>query len=90
MQAEVMLAADARQVLENQAYKLAFERMSAHLESKALSCDPDNKEQTQRVILAKQILAGIKREFDRMVEDGQVAEMQLSEIEKRRKSVFRR
>lgn len=89
-QADINLAQDAKYVLESKPFKQAFERMAFHLEAKAMSCDVDNKEQTQRVVLAKQILAGIKREIERMVDDGTVAEIQLSELERRRKSVFRR
>lgn len=89
-QTEINLAQEALHVLDSRAYKQAFQRLDEHLEAKALSCDPDNKDQAQRVVLAKQILSGIKRELDRMITDGQVAEIQLNELEKRRKSVFRR
>jgi hypothetical protein len=89
-QTEINLAQDAKYVLESKSFKTAFERMAAHLEAKALSCDVDNKEQAQRVVLAKQILAGIKREMERLVVDGTVAEIKLAEIKSRRKSVFRR
>lgn len=90
MQPEIVLASDARQVLENKAYKLAYDRLSQHLDSKILACNPDDKEQAHRVVLAKQIFSGLKRELERMIQDGQVSEIQLNEIEKRKKSVFRR
>ena len=90
MRDERLTGEDARQVLNSPAYKAAFARMSEALEGKALACDPDNKEQAQRVVIAKQILAGIHRELNKMVEFGQMAEIKLTEIEKRRKSVFRR
>lgn len=90
MRDERLTGEDARQVLDSPAYKAAFVRMSEVLEGKALACDPDNKEQAQRVVMAKQILAGIHRELNKLVEFGQVADIQLNEIEKRRKSVFKR
>lgn len=74
---------DAKALLDNEMFKAAFAAMSEYLEAKTLSCDPDNKEITQRVVLAKQILAGIKREIERIVEDGMVADIQLAEIEQR-------
>lgn len=77
-------AQDAQALLDNPILKDAFKAMGEYLESKALSCDPDNKEITQRVVIAKQVLAGIKREIERLVDDGTVADIQMAEIEQRR------
>ncbi|WP_413889738.1 hypothetical protein [Candidatus Aalborgicola defluviihabitans] len=42
-------------------------------------------------MISQQLLAGVKREIQRIVTDGMVAEVQLSELEqKRRFSVFKR
>lgn len=90
LQAEINLAQEAKHVLDSRAFKQAFTRMAEMLEARALSCDVDNKDQTQRVVLAKQILSGIERELKRLVAEGESAQIQLNEIEKRRKSVFRR
>lgn len=81
-------ASDAKALLDNEMFKFAFASMGEYLEARALSCDPDNKDATQRVVLAKQILAGVKREIERIVEDGTVADIQLAEIEQR-KRLFR-
>ncbi len=67
----------------------AFSRMAEHIDARSMACDPDNKDQAQRLIITKQILAGIKREFERMILEGEAAQIKLSEMEKRR-SVFRR
>lgn len=57
----------------------------------ALTCEPDDAAKAQRIIITQQLLAAVKREVSRIVEDGKVAEIQLAEIEKRKKfSVFRR
>lgn len=80
-------AAEARAVLDNPAFKGAFEAVSAYVEQRALSCDPDNKEMTQRVVLTKQILAAVKRELERVIDDGKVAEIRMAELEK--KSILR-
>lgn len=83
---------DAKALLDNPILKSAFEGVAEYLEQQALSCNPDDKEKTARIICAKQILAGIKREIVRYVEDGGVAEVQLQEVERKRglASVFRR
>lgn len=81
---------DAKALLENPLLQEAFEAVNSHLESRILGCDVDNTGQTQRVVLAKQILKGIRREIERIIENGQVAEIQLSELDAKRVSVFRR
>lgn len=80
---------DARALLDNKLFRSAFDGVAEHLENVALTCNPDDKEKAQRVVIAKQILAGIKREIVRVIEDGTVAEIQLSEIE-RKKSITER
>jgi hypothetical protein len=82
---------DAKQLLNNKLLKDAFSKVGEYIDQKALTCDPDNKEVAQRIILSKQILMGIRREIERLVETGMIAEVQLSEIEKKRRfSVFQR
>ncbi len=84
-------AADAKALLDNPLFKDAFGAVSEYLEAKALTCDPDNKDMAQRVILSKQILAAIKREIQRHVENGAVAEIQIAELEKRKRfALFKR
>lgn len=81
--------ADAQALLDNPLLRDAFAAVAEHLEQQALSCDPDNAEKARRVVMAKQILRGIEREIRRVVEDGAVAEVQLAEIEQKRR-LFRR
>lgn len=84
-------ANDAKALLENEMFKEAFTAMNAYLESKALTCDPDNKEAAQRVVISKQLLAGIKREIERVIQDGLIADIRIAELERKSKfSVFRR
>lgn len=84
-------AEDAKQLLENKMLKEAFDAVSGFIDSKALSCDPDNKEMAQRVVISKQLLAGIRREIYRHIEEGQIAAVRLDELERKRKfSLFRR
>ena len=81
-------ATDARQLLENTLFVEAWEAVEKHLNMAALSCDPDNKDKAQRIIISQQLLAAVKREITRVVQDGAVAEVQLQEIEKRNKLAF--
>lgn len=84
-------AQEAKALLENPLFKAAFERVGWYVDAKALACDPDNKEMAQRIILSKQLLAAVRREVERIVENGKVADIRIAELEKRNRfSVFRR
>jgi hypothetical protein len=82
-----VIGEEAKQLLQNKHFREAFESVEAHLIDAAKSCDPDNKEKTQRVVIALQLLDGVKREIVRKVEDGEMAHFELAELE--RKKSFR-
>lgn len=77
-------AEDAKRLLEDPMLKAAFDAVSGYIESKTLSCDPDNREMAQRIVLSKQLLAGVRREIYRYVEEGQVADIRIAEMEKKK------
>lgn len=79
---------DAKALLENRLLKDAFERVGSYIEQKALSCDAGDKDRAALILTSKQILAGIKREIERVVEDGEIAKIQIDQLEKR--SILRR
>lgn len=81
-------ANDARQLMDNPLLRMAFDGVAEYLESQALSCPPDDKDKAQRIVQGKQILVGIKREIERIIEDGTVAEVQLAEIERKKPKRF--
>lgn len=84
-------ATAARQLLENPMFVEAFEAVEKHLQMQAITCDSDNAQKALRIIISQQLLAGVKREISRIVQDGAVAEVQLSELEQKRKfALFRR
>lgn len=90
-QAEVGIkATEARQLLENRAYKAAVAKVGEYLEQQALGCDPDNQAKAQRIILAKQLLSAIQREIARAIEDGEIAKIQMDELERQKKGLLRR
>jgi hypothetical protein len=78
-------ANDAKALLDSKIFRAAFAGVAEYIDAQALGCDPDNAAKAQRIIIAKQILAGIKREIERVVEDGVVAEIQIAEVEQRKK-----
>jgi hypothetical protein len=76
-------ATDARQLLENKLFIEAWEAVEKYLNMAALTCDPDNATKAQRIVISQQLLAAVKREVTRVVNDGVVAEVQMSELEKK-------
>lgn len=87
----IFRATDARQLLENKLFIEAFAAVAGHLNMAALSCEPDNAVKAQRIVISQQLLAAIKREITRVVNDGEVARVQMNEIEqKKRLTLFRR
>jgi hypothetical protein len=78
---EQLRGKDAQQLLQNPAFKMAMDKVSAYLESKAQTCDPDNKEMAQRIIIAKQIHAKLIQELVKLVENGEYSIDMHKEIE---------
>lgn len=76
---------DAKALLDNRLLKEAFEKVGEHLEAKAMACDPNDEKRAANIITAKQILKGIKREIERVIEDGEVAEIRIDEMEPKKK-----
>lgn len=84
-------AEDAKQLLGNKMLQDAFDAVSGYIDQQALSCEVDNKDRAQRIVISKQLLAGIRREIYRHIEEGQVASIRIAELEKKKPfSVFRR
>ena len=77
-------ATAARQLLETPMFVEAWDAVENHLNMAAITCDPDNATKAQRVVLSLQLLAAVKREITRIVQDGLVAEVQISEIDRKR------
>lgn len=80
-----VIGQEARQLLDNPHFKEAFEAVESYLVGQAKHCDPDNKDKTQRVVIAMQIMEAIKREIVRKVEDGDMAQVEIVELERKNK-----
>lgn len=91
LEARKFRATDAKQLLENPLLVEAFGAVEKHLHSSAIACDPDNATKAQRIVISQQLLAAVKREITRVVQDGTIAEVQMNEIEqKKRFALFQR
>jgi hypothetical protein len=73
----VVIANEARQILDNTHFKQAFAAVGDMLEAQALACDPDNKDKAARIVIGKQLLQAIRREIIRKMDDGYMAEVQM-------------
>lgn len=77
-------ANEAKQLLENKHFKQAIAAVEIYLQDAMLSCDVDNKDKVQRIAISQQLMQAIKRELIRKIEDGEMAEIQLDELERRK------
>lgn len=78
-----IIGEDAKQALQNKHWKEAFEAVETYLIDGAKACDPDNREKAQRVVISMQLLEALKRELVRKVEDGEMAKVEIAELERR-------
>lgn len=78
---------EARQALENRHWKEAFAAVETHLVEVAKHADPDNKDKAQRVLISMQLLEAIKRELVRKVEDGEMAQVEIAELERKNRTL---
>ncbi len=90
LEARKFRATDARQLLENPLFVEAFAAVDRYLYSSAISCDPDNATKAQRIVISQQLLAALQREITRVVQDGTMAEIQMAELENKRRSMLQR
>lgn len=83
-------AEDAKQLLDNPLLIEAFVKVGEYLEAQALSCEPDNPTRAHRIVTSKQLLAAVRREMQRVIEEGELAQIRIAEVEKNKKFKFMR
>ncbi len=84
-------ANDAKALLENPLFKEAFGAVEQYLQTKLITCDASDKEAAQKAVLSVQLLHAVKREIERVVENGLIADIRISELERKKFSaIFRR
>lgn len=76
---------EARQLLENKHYRQAWSALDDYITAQEEACDPDHKEKAQRLVITRQLLRALHREFERKVQDGEVARVEIAEIERARR-----
>jgi hypothetical protein len=76
---------EAAQLLNNKHFRDAFGAVEDALEAYALACDADNRDKAARIVISKQLLQAIKREIVRKADDGYMAEVEIAEIERKRR-----
>lgn len=78
-----VIGEEAKQLLQNKHFREAFDSVESYLIDQAKGCNPNDKELTQRVVIAMQLHEALKREIVRKVEDGEMAQIEITELEKR-------
>lgn len=84
---------EAEQLLRNPLLKEALEEVGNYVERLALSCDPSDSERARRIIVSKQLIVAIEREIRKFIQDGEIARIQIAELERKRTfsdKIFRR
>jgi hypothetical protein len=89
-ESERIRANQARQFMADPLFSEMFDGVESYLQQVALSCDPDNKDRAQRIVISQQLLEALKREIIRRVEDGDMAAFQIKQLEKRKVWEFKR
>ena len=83
-----IIGAEAQQLLDNKHFQDAFKSVDDYLNEKSLSIDTnkkDGREAAAHIVTAKQLLQAVQREVIRKVEDGEVARVEIEEIERNRR-----
>lgn len=74
-------AADAQALLANPVFQGALEALRARIESNMLSANADDFERCTRLVITKQLLAGVVREINNYIEEGEIADfVEISEL----------
>ena len=82
-------ATAAKHLLEDPLFVEAWDAVNAHLVQQTLTCSSDDAQKALRIVISQQLLAAVKREITRIVQDGVVAEVQISELNSKRNVVQR-
>jgi len=82
-----IVAAEAKQALQDKHWNAAIEAVEGYLIESAKGCNPDDKDKCQRITISMQLLEAIKREIVRKIEDGEMATIEMNELDKRKRLV---
>lgn len=82
-----IIGAEAQQSMNDKHWNAALSAVEGYLVEQAKSCDPDNKEKSQRIVISMQLLDAIKRELIRKIEDGEFARVEIEELSRRNRAL---
>jgi hypothetical protein len=78
-----IIGAEAQQLLDNRHFKDAFDAVEAYVIERAKATDTTKPGLAENVVITLQLLEALKREIVRKVEDGEMAKVEIQELEKR-------
>jgi hypothetical protein len=78
-----VIGQEAKQLLENKHFREAFDAVESYLVEKAKACDPSKPGHAENVVISMQLMEALKREIVRKVEDGEMAQVEIAELERR-------
>lgn len=85
LKAKTFRAEDAKQLLDNPVWKTIWGAVNEHLDSKALLCNTAKEpEVAADLVRCKQLVKALEREVHRVIQDGQIAEIQIEELNKKK------
>lgn len=76
---------EAKQALQNRHWNEAFNAVEGYLIEKAKACDPTKAGHAENIVISLQLLEAIKREIVRKIEDGEMAVVEIRELEQRKR-----
>lgn len=85
MSTDQIRANDAKALLANPVFQGFMESMNTMLDRNINNVNPDNQDQCVRVVIAKQLMAGIERQVNNYIENGKVADIIELEAERVKK-----
>ncbi len=79
-----VIGQEAKQLLENKHFREAFDAVESYLVEKAKACDPTKPGHAENVVISMQLMEALKREIVRKIEDGEMAQIELTELERKK------
>lgn len=84
LNSDIFSASDAKQLVENPVWKKIWIGVNAAIDAKSLACDTaHDKDGAADIIRVKQLIRGLEREVQRVIDAGTIAELRIDELEKK-------
>lgn len=84
LNSDIFSASDAKQLLDNPVWRKIWSAVNVAIDAKSLACDTaHDKDGAADIIRVKQLIRGLEREVQRVIDAGMIAEFRLDELEKK-------